>query len=93
MSFEGNNLYGQYIDYSEKKKMAQGLHLTLYWERLQDHWSSGLFKNMILIFFNKKYQCICNANFEQLGPGFLTLSGTKWAVQSQKMARGLNYGI
>ena len=29
MSFEGKNLYGQYIDYSEKK-MAQGLHLPLY---------------------------------------------------------------
>ena len=58
MSFEGKNLYGQYIDYSEKK-MAQGLHLPLYWnyfldhsyiqrisgERLQDHWSScsGIF--------------------------------------------------
>ena len=55
MSFEGKNLYGQYIDYSEKK-MAQGLHLPLYWdyflyhsyiqqisgERLQDHWSSCL---------------------------------------------------
>ena len=33
MSFEGKNLYGQYIDYSEKKKkMAQGLHLPLYWD-------------------------------------------------------------
>ena len=46
---------GQNIDYSEKKKMAQGLHLLntiifkyVYWymkqisgERLQDHWSSG----------------------------------------------------
>ena len=55
MSFEGKNLYGQYIDYSEKI-MAQGLHLPLYWdyflyhsfiqqisgELLQDHWSSGL---------------------------------------------------
>ena len=53
MSFEGKNLYGQYIDYSEKK-MAQGLHLPLYWDyflyhsyiqqisggRLQDLWSS-----------------------------------------------------
>ena len=45
MSFEGKNLYGQYIDYSEKI-MAQGLHLPLIQqisgERLQDHWSSGL---------------------------------------------------
>ena len=29
MSFEGKNLYGQYINYSEKK-MAQRLHLPLY---------------------------------------------------------------
>ena len=61
MSFEGKNLYGQYIDYSEKKKLAQGLHLPLYWnyflyhsyiqqisgELLQDHWSS-----LLLIFFS-----------------------------------------
>ena len=31
MSFELKNLNGQYIDYSEKK-MAQGLHLPLYWD-------------------------------------------------------------
>ena len=30
MSFEGKNLYGQYIDYSEKKKMAQGLQVSVY---------------------------------------------------------------
>ena len=30
MSFEGKNVYGQYIDYSEEKKLAQGLHLPLY---------------------------------------------------------------
>ena len=60
MSFEGKNLYGQYIDYSEKK-MAQGLHLPLYWdyflyhlyiqqisgERLQDHWSSCFAKSCL----------------------------------------------
>ena len=29
MSFEGENKNGQKIDYSEKKKKAQGLHLPL----------------------------------------------------------------
>ena len=54
MSFEGKNLYGQYIDYSEKKRNGPrassapilGLFsITFVYtaERLQDHWSSGCF--------------------------------------------------
>ena len=65
MSFEGKILRGQYIDYSEKK-MAQGLHLPLYWdyflyhsyiqqisgERLQDHWSSCFCSFLFSFFFS-----------------------------------------
>ena len=55
MSFEGKNWYGQYIDYSEKKKWPKGFICpytgTIFYnisyiqqisgEHLQDHWSSG----------------------------------------------------
>ena len=68
MSFEGKNLYGQYIDYSEKK-MDQGLHLPLYWdyflyhsyiqqisgEHLQDHWSSCIIYETLVLWCSLIY--------------------------------------
>ena len=54
MSFEGKNLYGQYIDYSEKKNGPRAsstpilglfsitfVYQQISGERLQDHRSSG----------------------------------------------------